>query len=61
MKYREQLDSGLSMDCVDCIDDILDDIENRVFDMLNSIREIEGLSEIDALKEDLDELYKDLY
>ena len=61
VKYREKLDYSLDMDIISDINEILNDIEGRVLDILDSIQGVEGLSEIDNLKEDLGELCKDLY
>ena len=61
MNYRKLLENYEQDDAVEEAEGILDDIESRVFDILDSIQGIEGLSEIDDLKENLDKLYRDLF
>lgn len=65
-KYEDLIDYGYdkndaSVIVEDAVLDVLDKIENEVNDILDSLQLIEGLSEIDAVKEMLKDLSNKLY
>ena len=45
----------------DLIHDLCDEIESRLLDVCNKLRRIEGLAEIDAIRNTLEKLAEDLY
>ena len=60
----DDLDSDLLVGTVeDIIDELCDEIENRLLDVCDELKlkQIEGLTEIDAITNTVEELLKDLW
>lgn len=58
----DDLDSDLLVGTVeDIIHELCDEIESRLLDVCDELKRIEGLTEIDAIRNTVEELTKDLW
>ena len=65
-EFIERMEAILDEDFVveeveDLIHDLCDEIENRLLDVCAELKRIKGLREIDAIRNTLEELVKDLW
>ena len=61
-RVKADFDSDFIVEEVeDLIHDLCDEIENRLLDVYDELKRIEGLTEIDAIRNTVEELMKDLW
>ena len=65
-EFIERMEAILDGDIVveeveDLIDDLCDEIENRLLDVYYELKRIEGLTEIDIIRNAVEELVTDLW
>jgi hypothetical protein len=65
-EFIERVKTDLDRDFIveeveDLIHDLCDEIENRLLDVYDELKRIEGLTEIDAIRNTVEELMKDLW
>ena len=65
-EFIERMEAVLDEDFVveeveDLIHDLCDEIGNRLLDVYDELKRIEGLTEIDAIRNTVEELMKDLW
>ena len=65
-EFIERVKTDLDRDFIveeveDLIHDLCDEIGNRLLDVYDELKRIEGLTEIDAIRNTVEELMKDLW
>jgi len=62
-EFIERVGTDLSGDFIveDLIHDLCDEIRNRLLDVYDELKRIEGLTETDAIRNTVEELVKDLW
>ena len=65
-EFIERVETDFDSDFIveeveDLIHDLCDEIENRLLDVYYELKRIEGLTEIDAIRNTVEELMKDLW
>jgi hypothetical protein len=65
-EFIERVETDLDRDFIveeveDLIHELCDEIENRLLDVYDELKRIEGLTEIDAIRNTVEELMKDLW
>jgi hypothetical protein len=65
-EFIERVETVLDRDFIveeveDLIHELCDEIENRLLDVYDELKRIEGLTEIDAIRSTVEELMKDLW
>jgi hypothetical protein len=65
-KFIERVETDLDKDFIveeveDLIHELCDEIENRLLDVYDELKRIEGLTEINAIRNTVEELMKDLW
>jgi hypothetical protein len=65
-EFIERVETDFDSDFIveeveDLIHDLCDEIENRLLDVYDELKRIEGLTEIDAVRNTVEELMKDLW
>jgi hypothetical protein len=65
-EFIERVETDFDSDFIveeveDLIHDLCDEIENRLLDVYDELKRIEGLTEIDAIRNTVEELMKDLW
>ena len=65
-EFIERVGTDLNSDFIveeveDLIHDLCDEIENRLLDVYDELKRINGLTEIDAIRNTVEELMKDLW
>jgi hypothetical protein len=66
IEFIERMEAILDEDFVaeeveDLIHELCDEIENRLLDVYDELKQIKGLTEIDAIRNTVEELMKDLW
>jgi hypothetical protein len=65
-EFIERVETDFDSDFIveeveDLIHELCDEIENRLLDVYDELKRIEGLTEIDAIRNTVEELMKDLW